>query len=255
MSSANQPESHAQWGDDLLVWEYFNRSSTGVFLEAGANDPIKLSQTYLLEQQGWTGILIDPVPSCCEALRRVRTRSHVFQNALGGPQHRGKLRLRVPEGCSELTHAVVDDSGASGSEIQAVASVAERRFEAAAGDEIIEAGFMTIDEALKIAGFDRLDYLSLDLEGFELPALQGLDFSHMRPRVVIIEDRLENLSRHRFMLQQRYKLVRRNGSNNWYLPSEAPFTVSLATRLKLFRKCYLSLPFRHMRDTLRKLRK
>ena len=99
--------------------------------------PIKLSQTYLLEQQGWTGVLIDPVPSCCEALRRVRTRSHVFQNALGGPQHRGKLRLRVPAGCSELTHAVADETAASGSEIDAAASVAERRQEAADGDEII----------------------------------------------------------------------------------------------------------------------
>ena len=107
---------------------------------------------------------------------------------------------------------------------------------------------------LKTAGFDRLDYLSLDLEGFELPALQGLDFTRIRPRVVIIEDRLENLSRHRFMLRQGYKLVRRNGSNNWYLPCEEPFPVTLATRMKLFRKCYLSLPFRHLRDTLRKLR-
>ncbi|HSI07552.1 MAG TPA: FkbM family methyltransferase [Rariglobus sp.] len=255
MSSSNLPVSHAQWGDDLLVWEHFNRSPIGIFLEAGANDPIKLSQTYLLEQQGWTGILIDPVPSCCEALRRVRTRSHVFQNALGGPQHRGKLRLRVPSGCSELTHAVANGGEVGDAEMQAASSIAERRQEASDGDEIIEAGFITIDEALKTAGFDRLDYLSLDLEGFELPALQGLDFSRIRPRVVIIEDRLENLSRHRFMLNKGYKLVRRNGSNNWYVPSNEPFSVSLQTRLKLFRKCYLSIPFRYLRDNLRKLRK
>jgi len=59
-----------------------------VFFGGHANDPIKLSQAYLLEQQGWMGILIDPVPACCDALRQVRTRNHVFQNALGDPQHR-----------------------------------------------------------------------------------------------------------------------------------------------------------------------
>lgn len=255
MHNDDQTKSYAQWGDDLLVWEYFNRANSGIFLEAGANDPINLSQTYLLEQKGWIGILIDPVPSCCEALRRVRTNSHVFQNALGGPQHRGKLRLRVPAGCSELTHAVSDETSMLGNDIDAAASAAERRQGSTDCDEIIEAGFITINEALATAGFDRLDYLSLDMEGFELAALQGLDFSRIRPRVVIIEDRLESLSRHRFMLRRGYKLVRRNGSNNWYVPSGELFPVSLTTRIKLFRKCYLSLPFRYLRDTLRKLRK
>lgn len=253
--SEEKTESYAQWGDDLLVWDYFKGKTDGVFLEAGANDPKALSQTYLLEKRGWSGILVEPVSECCEALRRIRTRSHVFQNALGSPQHRGILRLRVPAGCSELTHAVADDDVTTGSEIEAVSSIAERRQGASDGDEIIEAAFITIDEVLAKAGLDRLDFLSLDLEGFELPALQGLDFARIRPRVVIIEDRLENLSRHRFMLRQRYRLVRRNGSNNWYLPAEEGFAVDFLTRLKLFRKCYLSLPFRHLRDGLRKIRK
>ena len=252
--SEDKNESYAQWGDDVLVWDYFKGKTDGVFLEAGANDPQLLSQTYLLEKRGWTGILIEPVPKCCEALRRVRTRSHIFQNALGSPQHRGMLRLRVPFGCSELTHAVADD-GATASDIEAVSSIAERRQGASKDDEIIEAPFITIDEALRRARVDRLDFLSLDLEGFELPALQGLDFARVRPRVVIIEDRLESLSRHRFMLQRGYSLVRRNGSNNWYLPSEDAFEIDFLTRLKLFRKCYLSLPFRHLRDGLRKFRK
>lgn len=256
MSQTNNTElkSHAQWGDDLLVWEFFKRSRGGVFFEAGANHPIKLSQTYLLEQQGWTGVLVEPVPSCCDELRRVRTGSRVFQNALGGPEHRGKLRLRIPAGTTELAHAVSADCAAEGGEIKALAEMAERRQEAGEGDELIEAEFITIDEALRTAGFDRLDYLSLDLEGFELAALRGLDFRRIRPRVIIVEDRLEELSRHRYLRKQGYKLVRRNGSNNWYVPVEEPFPVSLTTRFKLIRKCYLSLPFRRMRDGLRKLR-
>lgn len=253
--SEDKTESYAQWGDDVLVWDHFKGKTDGVFLEAGANDPKALSQTYLLEKRGWTGILVEPVPECCEALRRVRIRSHVFQNALGGPQHRGKLRLRVPAGCSELTHAVADEEAAIGREIEAASSIAERRQRASDGDEIIEAAFITINEVLRSAGVDRLDFLSLDLEGFELPALQGLDFARIRPRVVIIEDRLENLSRHRFMLRHRYRLVRRNGSNNWYFPAEEDCSVNIFTRFKLFRKCYLSLPFRHLRDGLRKFRK
>ena len=252
--STVKSESYAQWGDDVLVWEFFG-GKTGVFFEAGANDPIALSQTYLLEKRGWVGILVDPVPSCCDALRRDRPCSKVFQNALGGPQHHGKLRLRVPDGCTELAHAVPDEELANyDSEIAAAALSGERRQSDSVTDTFIEADFITINEALKQSGFDRIDYLSLDLEGFELPALQGLDFQRIRPRLVIIEDRFDNLIRHRYMIRQDYKIVKINGSNSWYVPRETEFPVALAMRVELLRKLYLSMPFRYFRDTMRRLR-
>ena len=32
----------------------------GYYVEVGANDPRERSQTWHLEQQGWTGVLIEP---------------------------------------------------------------------------------------------------------------------------------------------------------------------------------------------------
>lgn len=230
------PVSYSQWGDDVLVWEYFGRSRTGVFLEAGANDPQVLSQTYLLEQQGWTGALVEPVPECCERLRAKRPGSKVFQNALGSPGQRGVLRLAIPDGRSELASGLAPDA------------------QPGKDDRIIEARFITLDEVLEQAGIGRLDYLSLDLEGMELDALMGLDFARHGPRLVVVEDRLDNLSRHRFLRRTGYKLVRRIGSNNWYVPAAERFPVPAAMRLALLRKLYLSLPFRWFRTWSRRLR-
>jgi FkbM family methyltransferase len=246
------PQSYAQWGDDLLVWRYFGESYKGTFLEAGANDPKSLSQTYLLEQQGWSGVLVEPIPRCCEALRRERPRSRVFQNALGAPGQRGKLRLRIPDGTTELAHALPD--GTANADEAHAAEVGLRRAKPTARDEVIEAEFITLDEVLKQAGITQLDFMSLDLEGFELPALQGLDFNRIKPRLIIIEDRLENLSRHQFLRRQGYRLVKRNGSNNWYMPAGTPFRIGLGGRLKLARKVYLSLPVRQLRDAIRRVR-
>jgi hypothetical protein len=98
VSKKNSAESFAQWGDDRLVLDHFVDRTECTFLEAGANDPICLSQTYLLEQNGWTGVLVEPVDECCDRLRAVRSRSRIFQNALGAPEDRGFLRLFVPKG-------------------------------------------------------------------------------------------------------------------------------------------------------------
>jgi hypothetical protein len=39
----------------------------------------------------------------------------------------------------------------------------------------------------------HIDFMSLDLEGFELPALRGLDFSRVRPTWLLIEERQPEL--------------------------------------------------------------
>lgn len=234
--SEEKTESYAQWGDDVLVWDYFKEKTDGVFLEAGANHPKSLSQTYLLEKRGWTGILVEPVPECCEMLRAERPGSRVFQNALGAPDQRGMLKLSIPSGVSELAAAMRDGEVAG------------------AGDRVFEAELITLTEALVAAGIQRLDYLSLDLEGMELEALKGLDFTRFQPDLVIVEDRLDSLSRHRYLKSKGYKLVWRNGSNQWYVPKAHPFEVTMETKLRLLRKMYLSMPFRFLRDFTRKLR-
>ena len=100
-------QRHGQWGG-MMCWHgiIWAGPAKGCFFEAGANDPIVLSQTYFLEQQGWRGALVEPVPSCCESLREVRTGSRIYQAALGSPGQKGMLRLRIPQGQTELTQAL-----------------------------------------------------------------------------------------------------------------------------------------------------
>jgi FkbM family methyltransferase len=229
--------SYAQWGEDRIIWDWlFSQSKSGVFFEAGANHPVRLSQTYLLEQMGWTGVLADPVPSCCELLRAQRPQSRVFQVALGTPAQRGKLRFRIPEGITELTELFSEGDPVN------------------AKDTIFEAEVRTVNDLLEEAGVQRLDYLVLDTEGMELSVMMGFDFARYRPRVILIEDRNDSLAKHRYLKQQGYRLVRRFGSNNCYVPRSQPVPVPLAERWKLLRKLYLAIPFRKLRSISRRLR-
>lgn len=235
-STAQEPQSFSQWNEDRDVWEFFGRARDGFFVEAGANHPITLSQTYLLETQGWKGVLVEPVPECVELLRQHRPRSKIFAKALGAPEQRGPLKIVIPDGQTELAQALPEGE--------------------AVGDNsrVIETEVVTLDDVLEQAGCTRLDYLSLDMEGMEIQAMRGLNFKKYQPRFILIEDRNENLDKHRFLRSQGYKIVFRRGSNNWYVPETTPYPVSLGTRLKLLRKLYLSIPFRILRTFARKLR-
>ena len=62
-----------QLKENALVWEFFGRKTSGFFVEVGANDPFLFSQTWMLEEKGWTGVLVEPLADCCAALRRYRS--------------------------------------------------------------------------------------------------------------------------------------------------------------------------------------
>jgi FkbM family methyltransferase len=220
-----------------LVWKFFGRKRDGVFVEVGANDPVAGSQTWLLEQNGWHGVLIEPQAALCEKLRRERNNSKVFQVACSGPEKEGEALLQVGahHGVSTLEKQI-DSHGTQ-----------------FVGTERVKV--TTLDRVLQSAGVDRIDFLSLDVEGHEIEVMRGLDFEKFKPSLVLIEDGVRNLSKHRYLKSRGYKLVKRTSLNNWYVPRETDFQMSsLPEKFELLRKMYLALPFRKIRLYLRRRR-
>src|SRR5437868_5852365 len=79
------------------VREFFDNSSSGVFVEVGANEPqAETSQSWHLEQLGWTGVLVEPLPQLCELARATRPRSKTFNVACTSPDKVGTAELKIP---------------------------------------------------------------------------------------------------------------------------------------------------------------
>lgn len=220
--------SYSQFGEDRLILEYFNKKD-GVFVEVGAFHPIQLSQTYLLEQSGWSGALVEPLPHLAALLRRMRPRSRVFEFAVSSPSHSG----------SAVMHRGDNDSLAS--------------LDADAGGEQITVQTRTLDEILGEAGLPHIDFLSMDVEGFEMEVFAGFDLQRWKPSLVLLEDHVHDLRKHRHMLANGYKLVNRLGCNSWYAPVSKPWTGPRhLTAFGRLRKLYLGLPFRKLKLWLTK---
>lgn len=56
--------SSSQAGQDLFVWVMTQHKNDGFFLDIGCNDPMVHSNSYGLEQSGWSGLLVDVVGGC-----------------------------------------------------------------------------------------------------------------------------------------------------------------------------------------------
>jgi hypothetical protein len=120
---------------------------------------------------------------------------------------------------------------------------------------VIEVPVRTLDDILAEAQAPvPLDLISLDVEGHELKVLEGFTFARWRPRLVLLEDHVGDLGKHRALTGAGYKLIRRVENNGWYVPADAAVEMTPRQRWEIVRKYYLALPFRVLRNASRRLR-
>jgi FkbM family methyltransferase len=217
--------------DERLIWELFDNSTNGFFVEVGAGDPIDLSMTYFLESRGWDGILIEPRPELAEKLKETR-KARVWSVACGAPRDRGESELFIFGEFSSLKkHTAFTDIVYT--------------------DKVV-VPVVTLNEILQAEGNPAIDFLSIDVEGFELNVLQGVDLIKMRPRLIFIEYHVLSLDIHFHLRRNNYRLIKRTGVNNWYVPKDFDYSVDLIDKLKLFRKMYLGTPLRKLQFEIKK---
>ncbi len=219
-----------EYYEKFLVWEFFDFATDGFFVEIGAFHSQELSQTWMLEKLGWSGLLIEPIPENADELRQNRPRSVVHQVALTSPEKIGTLKLHI--------------AGEAGSQSGLVKNQqdAERTYQ----KEIVVSA-TTFDAVLDADRPAKIDFVSIDTEGNEHDILRGFDFSRCHPRLILVEYVVLDLELHDFLVSKNYRLLRRTQWNNWYVPVDCPTWPTFIERLKLFRKMHIGTPFRAWR--------
>lgn len=221
--------------ENKLKEEFFERSPRGYFVEVGANDPEELSQTFHLEALGWGGVLIEPQPALAQRLKQQRA-AKVFAVACSSPRNAGStMTLHLAGIYSSLDPAL---------------SIATER-----PDDAVAVPVRTLDAILTEAGAPSpIDFVSIDVEGREIDALDGFDLDRWRPRVLLVEDLCMDLRLNRYLARRGYRWFRRTGLNDWYVPRDSPARVDPQGWLQFVRKRYLGVPFRRFREATRRKR-
>lgn len=154
----------------------------GVFIEAGANDGITQSNTYYLEKgKHWTGLLVEAIPELYLKCKAVRKSSIVYNCGLVPPNHQDMTLTMHFANLMSVADGVMD-SGQIGEYVQ---QGLECQGLASTYDVVVPA--LTLASIVEECRLDRIDFLSLDVEGGEAGVLEGLNLRVHRPRFILVE--------------------------------------------------------------------
>lgn len=166
----------AKHGEDHLLAALFP-DLRGYCVEVGANDGIDNSNTLLFERRGWTGLLIEADPAVARRCRRNRPAFKTISAAAVAPGSAPTVSFeRVLGGSALSTRSFAGEGHYHAAYVRS--ALRTRRI-------VVPA--RTLDSMLEDAAAPRLDFLTVDVEGYEADVLAG--FSPMRwcPRVIVLE--------------------------------------------------------------------
>jgi FkbM family methyltransferase len=176
-------KSYALWELDIKLLDYIS-FRRGFFVEAGGNDGLTQSNTAYFERYlGWRGLLIEPIPHLAKLCAANRPRSRVEQCALV------PFGFNQPSVTMTYCNLMSIVEGALGSpEADQKHLTAGKQFLGPRDESYaLDVPARTLTHVLAEQKIKTIDLLSLDVEGFEAPALRGLDFSRHAPTWILVE--------------------------------------------------------------------
>jgi FkbM family methyltransferase len=167
--------SKSQLGQDLWVLERSDHRRSGYFVEFGATDGVRLSNSWLLERLGWRGLCAEPNPRFFEQLRQ--NRSCIVTDACVGPHTGERVEFVLAQEFGGFRQDMSSD----------MHSATREAYWADASNRLV-LETVSLDHLLRRHGAPRdIDYLSIDTEGSELAILRTFPLDQWNIRLITVE--------------------------------------------------------------------
>ena len=192
--------SYSQLGQDIAVMDFYKDLSTGYFVDLGAYDGKFLSNSLLLEENGWNGICVEPLESAYENLCKIRK-------------------------CYKTNKAVWRTTGSTMefAEHETLSGFSGFSVHKNDGSDVKKIMLKTIslNDLLDEAGAPKfIEYLSIDTEGSEYDILSSVDYSKYTFGLIDVEHNYQEDNRRaiRTLLESNgYAYLRENKWDDCYI--------------------------------------
>jgi len=191
-------------GEDVIVYTLFKLLGLETFryIDIGANDPYRNSNTAYLYVHGCRGICVEPNPGLIELLRTERPEDIVLNIGVGLEQ--GILPYWMFE--NDIYNTFSEPIAQGNSAVMPCIEVKQIPVETIS--KIIE----------RHNGGVYPNFLQIDIEGLDYEVLQGLDFSHSSPDIICTEVGDEDEEKFNIMLSDKgFLQFQRTGANIIYI--------------------------------------
>ena len=199
--------SFSQNREDLVIDKLLDYREKGFYVDVGAFDPTRFSNTKRFYLRGWNGINIEPNP--LRYKKFIKERSRDINLNIGITKKPGMMSfyMMFPETLSTF-------------------SFKEMKFRLSEGYKLIKKISVETDTLVnvlnKFAKKRSLDFLSVDTEGFDLEVLESSNWSKFRFRLVCAETGQSDGKGKvfSFLKRNKYKIVYRNSINSIFINFE-----------------------------------
>lgn len=198
---------YSQYGEEQILSQFFGDKKNGFLVDIGAMDGITYSNSrYLIENNSWSGILVEPHPEYFQNLQRIY-----------GDNHNIAL---LNYGCFNIETELdfyLYSTGIDGS-VSTISQDFKEHITNRHGDkykEIIKINTMTLNNVIKDC--DHIDFLSIDVEGVDMEVLSSNDWAKNRPSLVCIEHSMDINILNEFMDNINYVKYAETGGNTFFV--------------------------------------
>ena len=203
---------NSQYKQDLVIDHLLKKKKQGTFLECGAHNGIRNSNSLFFERdRNWSGICVEPIPSVFEELVKNR-KCYCVNGALSNKAE--ELEFKWLHGYGEQLSGVVKfrdekHDQRTNKEVQ----------KHGGSEELIKVAGYTVSNILDRYNMRELDYFSLDIEGGELEILQSIDFKKYQILYLTVENNYECIEMSKYMISNGYKLIFNYKGDDFYVLS------------------------------------
>lgn len=168
-------KGHSQCGQDIFVYDtFFKGKKNGVCFEIGASVPFEINNSLLFEEIGWTCYAFDPQPNLEEQWHKHR-KAKFFPYAITSQPKK--------------YHLYVDNSKKGKDMAGYIPSkTAHHKPSDMDNRKQIEVNGIPLKNILQQEEISEIDYMSIDVEGYEIEVLKGIDFESTKIDVLTIEN-------------------------------------------------------------------
>lgn len=191
---------------EKLIPEILNKST--FFIEVGANDGINQSNTFFLEKKyKCKGLLIEPSQTLFEKCKKYRSKKNIFENcALVSKKYKKDFVEIV---YANLMSIVSNDSNRN---IRDHLKISKKFYKK--DNYFFYARAKTLTELLDKHKINHVDFLSIDVEGYELNLLEGINFPELNINFILIETN-DFFNVNDFLALNRYKLLKKLSKHDY----------------------------------------
>jgi len=195
ISDGYATKSYSQEGEDMILRRIFEYSEPGFYVDIGAHHPKRFSNTYYFYRKGWRGINIDAMPGSMKLFNKRRRGDINLEIAVANEKREMAYYIFNEQAVNTFDEKFADKAIDGGCEL-----IRKQKIETKPLKEIL---------VEYLPKNKKIDFMSVDVEGFDLEVLKSNDFDLFRPAYILVECRvnmneIENNDIYNFLREKNY---------------------------------------------------